>query len=133
MAVASVADRTGGHAVEDAAGRVTVFAETATLVEGDRASSLAVDADTSGAMRVRLNQPGGSVVDITANVDNGALGGLRQARDVDLARHAGALDQFAYDLATAVNAVHAAGVGLDGVSGRALFAPPAAGSRARRA
>jgi flagellar hook-associated protein 1 FlgK len=40
---------------------------------------------------------------------------------VDIANTLADLDQFAFDLAGAINSVHAAGFGLDGVTGRNLF------------
>jgi flagellar hook-associated protein 1 FlgK len=51
----------------------------------------------------------------------GKLAGLMQLRDVDLADRAAELDEFAYDLASAANAVHEANFDLDGNAGEALF------------
>jgi flagellar hook-associated protein 1 FlgK len=63
-------------------------------------------------------------VDVTANVDSGSLGGIREARDVDLAKASSDLDAYAYDVASAINQVHSAGVGSDGTGGRNLFVQP---------
>jgi flagellar hook-associated protein 1 FlgK len=95
------------------------------LVSGDHASSLGVTLDPSGAMKFTVNRPGGSSIDVTQGVTDGTLGGLREARDVDIANTASQLDQLAYSFANSVNSVHASGYGLDGVTGRPLFAPPA--------
>jgi flagellar hook-associated protein 1 FlgK len=119
--VQEVGDRAGARAIEDAAGRVTVFAAGTALVEGGRASSLAVDLGAGGALRVRVLGPGGSALDVTSAVNHGTLGGLREARDSDVARASEGLDRFARDLAVGFNTVHASGVGLDGRGGRALF------------
>ncbi|MBI5513509.1 MAG: flagellar hook-associated protein FlgK [Deltaproteobacteria bacterium] len=119
--VQEVGDRIGARAIEDASGRVTVFAAGTALVEGDRASSLAVDLGAGGALRVRVHNPGGGALDVTSAVHQGTLGGLREARDSDVARAVDGLDRFARDLASGFNTVHTSGVGLDGVGGRALF------------
>ena len=62
--------------------------------------------------------------DITPQVDSGVIGGLVAARDGALTDAQTAVDQLAFDLATAYNAVHSVGFGLDGVGGRNLFEPP---------
>src|SRR4029077_10647583 len=81
-------------------------------------------------MKFVVNRPGGAAVDVTQGVTDGTLGGLREARDVDVAKTAGQLDQLAYSVANAVNSVHSKGYGLDGSTGRPLFAPPASGAGA---
>jgi flagellar hook-associated protein 1 FlgK len=62
---------------------------------------------------------------LTSRVDSGSLGGIRQARDTDVVALQTDLDQLAFDVRNSVNATHAAGFGLDGGTGRNLFAPPA--------
>lgn len=64
-------------------------------------------------------------VDVTADVRVGSLGGLLAVRDQAIPGYRTALDQIAYDVATAVNAVHATGFDLNGTPGDALFVPPA--------
>jgi flagellar hook-associated protein 1 FlgK len=122
--VSSVADQIGAKVVEDPSGSVTLFAAGAALVSGNQAASLNVALDSTGAMKFTANRPGGSAIDVTSGVTNGSLGGVREARDVDIAQSAGQLDQFAYDFAQSVNTVHASGYGLDGATGRPLFAAP---------
>lgn len=51
----------------------------------------------------------------------GKLAGLFQLRDVDLQDRSDELDEFAYDLVNATNAVHEANFDLDGNAGLALF------------
>ena len=60
------------------------------------------------------------------------MGALFGVRDGTLTQAQTDLDQFAFDLATTSNATHRSFAGLDGVSGRDLFAPPttAAGAAA---
>jgi flagellar hook-associated protein 1 FlgK len=122
--VTTVADAVGARVVPDASGTITLFAAGGVLVSGNKASSLGVSLDTSGVMKFTVSNPGGAPMDVTSGVTDGTLGGLREARDVDVAQTSTQLDQLAYDFSNSVNSVHSAGYGLDGVSGRPLFAPP---------
>jgi flagellar hook-associated protein 1 FlgK len=122
--VNEVAQRIDAKAVEDPTGRITLLSAGSTLVDGNNASTLSVGLDNAGAMKIAVNRPGGQSIDVTAQVNGGALGGIREARDVDVPAAQTKLDKLAYDVANAVNAVHANGAGLDGVSGRPLFTPP---------
>lgn len=122
--VTDVADQIGAKVVPDASGAVTLFAAGGVLVSGNTASSLNVSLDSTGAMKFTVNAPGGRPVDVTSGVTDGALGGIREARDVDVAQTSTQLDQLAYDFTNSVNAVQSSGYGLDGVSGRPLFTPP---------
>lgn len=102
-------------------GNMVVQAGGATLVDGSDARTLGVSRDSSGALKVFASRSGGGPsTDITAQVVGGTLGGVVEA-DADAGSTAARLDQFTFDVANAVNAQHAAGVGLDGVGGRALF------------
>jgi flagellar hook-associated protein 1 FlgK len=123
--VREVGERIGVKSLEDSMGRVTLLSSGSTLVEGSNASKLAVSTAKDGTMKVEIHRPEGSVVDVTSNVDAGEIGGLREVHDVDIPDLQGRLDQLAYDLAGAMNAVHQQGVGLDKQGGRDLFAPPA--------
>ena len=68
----------------------------------------------------------GMLEDVTAAVSSGAIGGYIDVRDNLIATTESDLDQLAFDLATAYNAVHSGGVGLDGGTGRNLWNPPIA-------
>jgi len=61
-------------------------------------------------------------VDVTAEISAGKVGGLIYARDVLLPGYVASLDTLAYEFATQVNTLHAAGVGADGGTGRDFFA-----------
>ncbi len=63
--------------------------------------------------------------DITAGIGGGSLGGLLQARDVQLPAFQTSLDTLAYGLGTAVNTQNAAGLDGSGNPGAALFVLPA--------
>lgn len=124
--IREVGDRIGVQGIEDPTGSVTLLSSGSTLVEGGHASSVDVALGANANLTITFRHPGGSSDDVTSKVTSGTLGGIREARDVDAPKIAAQLDQFAYDLATNVNAIHTAGFGLDGATGRPLFKPPAA-------
>jgi flagellar hook-associated protein 1 FlgK len=61
-------------------------------------------------------------VDVTAEISGGTLGGVIFIRDVLLPGYVTDLDNLAYEFATQVNTLHAAGVGADGGTGRNFLA-----------
>ncbi len=69
----------------------------------------------------------GALVDVSAQLQSGRLGGQIAVRDGVLLSALTDLDTFATEFANAYNAIHAGGDGLDGGTGRALFDLPAAG------
>jgi flagellar hook-associated protein 1 FlgK len=105
----------------DGSDKLVISAAGATLVEGVNAAKMQIGTDPAGGMKVMVVRSNGNVFDVTAQTTAGTLGGLREARDTDIVAASQKLDQFAYDLATAVNTQHSAGVGQDGNGGRALF------------
>jgi flagellar hook-associated protein 1 FlgK len=113
-------------------GAILVQSSGTTLVDGIQARTLSVGLDTSGNMTVSAAIGNGPGTDVTRYLTGGTLAGIKEARDTDLAAVATNLDNFAYGIATTVNAQHAAGYGLDGVSGRNLFSiTPSAQGAAR--
>jgi flagellar hook-associated protein 1 FlgK len=122
--VSKVSTQIGAKALWEPSG-LTLFAGGTAVVTGNTAASINVGLDQSGNLKIVATRPGGSAIDITSNTNDGTLGGLREARDVDIPNFSSQLDQFAYNLATSVNSVHTAGYGLDGVNGRPLFTQPA--------
>ncbi len=94
------------------------------LVAGSRSGQLSTspDAANGGHLAISLQQPDGSILGTLPNAAlGGTLGGTLSARDGALLTSEQRVDQLAFDLAGAVNTVHSAGYGLDGVSGRPLF------------
>ena len=89
------------------------------LVIGESAYPLETTADTVTAVRL-------GDADVTADFTGGRLGGLLQVRDSIIPGYTARLDQLAYDVATAVNALHATGYDLDGNAAGTFFAAPAA-------
>jgi flagellar hook-associated protein 1 FlgK len=121
-AVDRLAELTGAQPVPSNDGDVYVFLPGGTaLVAGDQAATLsaAPDATNAGHLALRLAQPGGAPAAVAGI--GGELGGVLDARDGAMKAAVAGLDQLAFDLAGAVNTVHAAGTGLDRVSGRPLF------------
>jgi flagellar hook-associated protein 1 FlgK len=102
-------------------GAILVQASGTTLVDGIQARTLSVGLDTSGNIKLSAAIGSGPGTDVTRYLTGGSLAGIKEARDTDLSAIATNLDNFAYGVATTVNAQHEAGYGLDGVSGRDLF------------
>jgi flagellar hook-associated protein 1 len=125
VAVGQLADLLGASAFTDGNDAVSVVVSGVAVVQGGVSRHLEVEPDaTTGLNRVYVSD--GARVDLTQRMGSGRVGALLTLRDQDLAQALAKLDTFAFDLATATNATHQAGVGLDGVSGRNLFVPPAA-------
>lgn len=121
-AARALIEKTGGQLL-DSGSSFTVLVGGRPLVEGERAGSLATANSASGA-RLVMRDPGGDAVDVTKQVTRGSLGAALESRDTTIADLRGRLDQLAFDVATRVNEVHRAGVGLDGVGSRELFTAP---------
>ncbi|MGA3124358.1 MAG: flagellar hook-associated protein FlgK [Polyangiaceae bacterium] len=122
--VSQVSTEIGAQVIQGSSGSYTLLSSGTALVTGDQASSVSVGLDGSGNIQVLSQQPGGGSVDITANTTQGSLGGIVEAHNNDIPSVSSQLDQFAYNLATTVNAVQSKGYGLDGGTGRDLFTPP---------
>ena len=121
---------------EDERGNLSVtLSNGLPLVEGGFQRLLSTTPDTANAFDVGFSriqyQSGTAVSDVTDQIGGGKLGGLLRARDTLLPGAIRSLDTVAYNLATSVNAVHGAGVGLNGASGD-FFVQPAAVEDAAR-
>jgi flagellar hook-associated protein 1 FlgK len=119
----SVINRADGGVDVDIAGRTLVVANTAYALT-------ATPAGAQGHLAVSI---GGS--DVTSQLTGGTLGGAIAVRDVDIPAYQQALDEQAFALANAVNAIHSAGFDSNGNTGQNFFAfstPPvgAAGAAA---
>jgi flagellar hook-associated protein 1 FlgK len=112
----------------DAQGNQVVQVAGSTIVDGSHAGALSLDLHADGSLKLNAVQSGGGTTEITQYLTGGTLGGIKEARDTDIFDVSKKLDQFVFDTATAINTQHAAGVGADGGTGRALFdvggAPP---------
>ncbi|MEW6433353.1 MAG: flagellar hook-associated protein FlgK [Myxococcota bacterium] len=127
---------TGASVVPDADGNVNLqLPAGGALVNGDAAATLSTqkDAANRGHLAVFLTPPGSSAAAaLGPGALGGALGGALDARDGALATAERDIDTLAYDFASAVNAAHRNGVGLDGVGGRDFFAVAASAVGAAR-
>jgi flagellar hook-associated protein 1 FlgK len=86
------------------------------LVVAGQAYSLDTSLDKGSNVHVSVNG-----TDLTADLQEGELGGMLRARDQDIASVQANVDAFAYQFATAVNQVHQNGFDLDGNTGADLF------------
>lgn len=114
-----------GATVEFAAdGQATVFIGGHAVVSGPAARTVAIDTDaTTGAPILTVSVDNGEV---PVNDDiAGTIGGALSARNTTQG-WLDDLDTFAYDLATTLNAAHAAGFDANGAAGGAFFVAPTA-------
>lgn len=109
------------HTFTDGSGNTVVQVAGTTIVDGQQARSLSLDLDSTGSLQLFANQSGGGRSEITQFLTGGKLGGIKEARDKDLFDVSQKLNALVFDVATAVNTQHAAGVGADGGTGRNLF------------
>jgi flagellar hook-associated protein 1 FlgK len=126
---------TGATPVANARGDVNMlFPSGQGLVSDTKAGSLSVMADPSngGHLAIRLTAPDGSTVTTLSSM-GGELGGYLSARDGALRQAEQQLDTLAWDMTGAINTVHQAGYGLDGVNGRSLLDAGASATGAARA
>jgi len=113
-----------GATVEFAAdGQATVFLGGHAVVSGGAARELSLSEDDAGDPVVSVSM-GNGAVPLGADL-GGTLGGTLDAR-ATTSGWLDQLDQFAYDLATQLNAQHAAGFDATGAAGGDFFAPPSA-------
>jgi flagellar hook-associated protein 1 FlgK len=115
---------TGGKARIDADDQMRfVLDGGAVLVDGGKSATLAATT-TAGTGFAKVEVVDGAFRrDVTAAIGGGAIGAGLKFRDQPAARAATQLDQVAFDTTTAINSVHTANAGLDGVSGRPMFVP----------
>jgi len=115
----------GGTARIDKDGQMRfVLEDGAVLVDGSRASKLETTPDpTTGKANVFVVD-GTSRREVTKTISGGKVGADLALRDKTITNAIGQLDQYAFDVAGAMNTAHSAGAGLDGVSGRNMFTPP---------
>jgi len=110
------------NSFEDATGRVTVSVGAGqTLVEGNLSRNLITQVNGFGFKDIAWVEPGGTSVDITADISNGKLKGWLEVRDIDIRGYKRQLDTLAETMTARVNNLHQAGWGLDGSTGNDFF------------
>lgn len=110
--------------LEQADGSMNVFVGTGqALVVGTTYNRLGVTNNPLAADRqeVVIQQAGGQVVNITAQMTGGSLGGMLRFRDEILDEAHNALGRVAIGMATVFNAEHQTGMDLDGDLGGNFF------------
>jgi flagellar hook-associated protein 1 FlgK len=104
-------------AVESSEGSVSIYVGNHQLVDRDQVHNMGIDASSGKAQPVWTD----STPNAPVTLSDGKLQGLMQARDTIVQGRMDSLNALATRVIESVNAVHQAGVGLDGVSGRAFF------------
>ncbi|HWB75598.1 MAG TPA: flagellar hook-associated protein FlgK [Nannocystaceae bacterium] len=125
--VGRLADLVEISTIADDNGSLTVLLQGGNaLVSGESAGRLRAtpDAALGGMRRIDLVDASGSALDVTSMLRGGSIGGALELRDEILTDGATRIDQLAYDIATSFNAVHSAGYGTDGATGRDFFTNP---------
>lgn len=124
---AQLTNLVGGTARVDKDGQMRfVLDGGAVLVDGERAAKLDTRPDPVTGKAHVFVVDGTNRRDVTGTIGGGKIGADLTLRDKTITNAMGELDQFAFDVATSMNAVHTAGTGLDGVSGRNMFQTPTA-------
>jgi flagellar hook-associated protein 1 FlgK len=99
----------GGVDISVGGGRPLIVGETAYQIQVQ-------SAPPSGYATLQVN---GAAV--TGEINGGRLGGFLRVRDVNIPDYTSRLDTLAYEVATQVNALHAAGYDQTGATGGAFF------------
>ena len=123
-----LAELTGATAVPNSDDDLNLVMPGGTaLVIGSHAATLSTQPDVtnSGHLAIWATPPDGASATRGTPPPGGQLGGLLSARDGGLKSAQDSLDQLAFDLSGAINAVHQNGFALDGSTGRDLFATTA--------
>ena len=128
-AATALAGLVGGAARIDPDGQMRfVLAGGGVLVDGQHAGTLVATPSTTTGFHTLELVAGANRRDVGAaltGASGGAIGAQLEVRDTTGAKAASDLDQLASDLATRLDTVHRGFAGLDGISGRDLFVPPA--------
>jgi flagellar hook-associated protein 1 FlgK len=127
VAAGKLSEMVGGNARIDPDGQMRIaLTGGEVLVDGNHAASFVSSPDAALGNMDRIEVVDGAHRrDVTTNIDGGRVGGELRARDQTIPRALAELDQLAFDVSTQVNLVHTQNAGLDGGTGRSLFAQPA--------
>ena len=104
--------------VEQSDGRIDVFIGGHSLVTSSQAQQIYGDPNVLNNNFVDIRFVGDNQL---VNINDGELRGLLDARDTDLTAQIASLNALVAQVITDVNGVHAAGFGLDSVTGRNFF------------
>lgn len=111
--------------LEDSTGQVAVFAGKGLVLasKGDYKQLVGVANSSNGGFLDVRYDPGNGVTPFTINsvITQGKLKGFLDLRETTIPGLTSSLDTLTSSLVSQVNSVHAAGYGLDGVTGRNFF------------
>ena len=127
LAAAKLAELVGGRARIDPDGQMRFVANGgAVLVDGDAVNALSVTTNPTDPTSITITAGTGVAArDVTQELGAGRLGGEVEFITGTVADTLAQLDQLAFDLATALNGVHASNQAADGTTGLPLFDIPA--------
>lgn len=112
----------GGTNTENAAGMASIFLPNGLPLVSD-ANTMPVLAERVGdTLQISLDL-GSHKYELNAERVGGEMRGLMYLRDEFIPEKVADLDKLANGIITEVNALHRAGTGLDGITGRDFFAP----------
>jgi flagellar hook-associated protein 1 FlgK len=118
-----LAEMVGAQSYSDSRGMLTVqLPGGLPLVQGNTAMSL--EAVTSGSQLDIVLHAGGVTRTLGQNNIGGEFEGMLYLRDTFIPNLENDLDRLAYEISVQVNTQHAAGAGLDSVTGRNFFVDP---------
>jgi len=112
----------GGTNTESANGMVSIFLPNGLPLVSDAATLPLVTERIGDTLQVSLDL-GSHKYELNADRVGGEMRGLMYLRDEFIPEKISDLDHLAYSVINEVNALHSAGTGLDGVSGRDFFTP----------
>jgi flagellar hook-associated protein 1 FlgK len=122
LLVAELAGKLGARSLQSDDGQVTVLVDGLVLVQGDQATQLVATAGDDASRNHLALASGATQIDVTERL-GGEIGGLLAIRDRSIPQLGADLDEFAFELSSALNGQHRAGFGLDGVGNRDLYGP----------
>ena len=127
LAAAKLAELVGGSARIDPDGNMRFVANGgAVLVDGDTTHPLSVTSNPTDPTSITVTiGTGPTARDVTTELGAGKLGGEIEFITTTVSDTLEQIDQLAFDLATAVNTVHAGSQAPDGTTGLDLFDIPA--------
>jgi flagellar hook-associated protein 1 FlgK len=133
-AIDKLAQLTGGTSYTNGAGDISISLPGGiALVTDSGAAQVSAVPDPANGGHLKLSYmraDGSGPVVLPMSSMGGEVGGFVAARDGAMKTAVTSLDQFAFNLGTSVNAIHAANYAMDGTTGRPLFTIPATSSGA---
>ncbi len=102
------------------------------LVESGNVNKLVTIGNADGNWDVYVEDVNGNRANITSKIEGGSLGGSLEVRDVECKELLDDINEIAYQMSTAFNAIHFAGYGLNGSTGINFFNPLADSTNAAK-